>query len=138
MNEDVTVVTKQVAIVGAGTMGSGIAEVFALGGCKVRITDSDPGALTVAIGRIQQSLEAMAESSFITVAEARQAIKHIVAVPNLQAAVREVEIVTECIPEKLKLKQQMFAELENLAPTDAVLASNTSSLALSDIGQFLK
>lgn len=138
MRENVTTQTKKVAVVGAGTMGSGIAEAFALGGCKVRITDRDPIALNLAMARIQQSLEDMVEASFIALAEAQQAIKHIIAVPDLQAAVRDVEIVTECVPEQLELKQEMFAELENLAPPDAVLASNTSSLSLSDMGKLLR
>jgi len=138
MKENVTNLTTKVAVVGAGTMGSGIAEVFALGGCTVRITDSDPMALHVAMVRIRQSLDAMAKASFISFAEAQQAIKQIVASPDLQAAVRDVEIVTECVPERLELKQEMLAELENLAPSDAVLASNTSSLSLGDMGKFLR
>ncbi|HTF24262.1 MAG TPA: 3-hydroxyacyl-CoA dehydrogenase family protein [Candidatus Limnocylindria bacterium] len=130
--------TKKVAVVGAGTMGSGIAQVFALGACEVRITDSDPRALNAAIGKIHQSLEAMSEASFIKATEAQQAVKRIVAVPELRAAVRDVEIVTESIPERLELKQKIFAELENLAPESAVLASNTSSLLLSDMGHLLR
>lgn len=138
MDANVTAPRKHVAVVGAGTTGSGIAQVFALGGCNVRITDSDSIALNLALVRIQQSLNAMTEASFISRAEAQQASEQIVAVPDLQAAVREVEIVTECIPEKLELKQEMFAKLENLAPSDAVLASNTSSLSLSEIGKLLR
>jgi 3-hydroxybutyryl-CoA dehydrogenase len=137
MNGNVAGIRKT-AVIGAGTMGQGIALVFALGGREVRITDCDPQALNEAMGKIQKSLEAMAEASFISLAEAQQTIKLIVAAPNLKAAVREVEIVTECIPERLELKQQMFAELENLSPVHAVLASNTSSLLLSDIGQLIK
>jgi 3-hydroxybutyryl-CoA dehydrogenase len=130
--------TRKVAVVGAGTMGSGIALAFALGGCEVRIADTDSRALKAAISRIQNSLDDMAEPSFISAAEAQQTINRIFAVPDLKAAVREVEIVTECIPERLELKQHMFAELENLSPIHAVLASNTSSLLLSDIGQLLR
>jgi len=138
METSITAPIKKVAVVGAGTMGSGIAQVFALGGLKVRITDRDRIALDLAMIRIQQSLEAMAEASFITRAEAQQSIKQIIALPDLQAAVCDVEIVTECVTEKLELKQKMFAELENLAPPNAVLASNTSSLSLSEMGKLLK
>lgn len=138
MDANITVPIKNVAVVGAGTMGGGIAQVFALGGYNVRITDSDSIALNLALVRIQQSLNAMTEASFISRADAQQASEQIVAVPDLHAAVREVEIVTECIPEKLELKQEMFAKLENLAPSDAVLASNTSSLSLSEIGKLLR
>jgi 3-hydroxybutyryl-CoA dehydrogenase len=137
MRRNVTQMRK-VAVVGAGTMGSGIALVFALGGCEVRIADSDSRVLHGVPSKMQKSLRAMAEASFISVAEAQQTIKRIIAMADLKAAVREVEIVTECIPERLELKQQMFRELEDLSPVHAVLASNTSSLSLSDIGQLLR
>lgn len=119
-------------------MGSGIAQLFALGGWEVRITDIHSHALHAAIGKIRESFESMSRASFMNAEEAQQAIRRIVAVPELRSAVQEAEIVTECIPERLELKQKFFAQLEKLAPAHAVLASNTSSLALSDIGQLVK
>jgi 3-hydroxybutyryl-CoA dehydrogenase len=119
-------------------MGSGIAQVFALGGYEVHITDNDRDTLKALNGKIQQSLEAMSQASFISVTEAKQASNRIIVVPELPTAVQDVQLVTECIVEKLASKQEMFAQLERFAPPYSVLASNTSSLSLSDIALHLE
>jgi len=119
-------------------MGAGIAQVFAVGGCQVRITDNDADTLKALNRKIQQSLEAMSQASFISATEAKEACNRIIPMPELPGTLHDVQLVTECIVEKLPAKQEMFAQLERFAPVHAVLASNTSSLSLSEIGRHVK
>src|SRR5207253_7162755 len=95
---------------------------------QVRITDNDADTLKALNRKIQQSLEAMSQASFISATEAKKACNRIIPMPELPGTLHDVQLVTECIVEKLPAKQEMFAQLERFAPVHAVLASNTSSL----------
>jgi 3-hydroxybutyryl-CoA dehydrogenase len=116
---------ERIAIIGAGLMGHGIAAVFAAGGHPVAITDPSPDvrgsvkSRIVAALRIMENDEAAADS--------------VSPAPTLADAVREADIVVEAAPEKLALKQGLFAELEKAAPSHAILASNTSVIPIGDI-----
>lgn len=125
---------EKVAVIGAGTMGCGIAQAFAHGGCEVRITDSDSQVLASARSKIERRLDAMVLHGVLSDAEANEVRELIVPVELLSDAVGNSEFVTECVPEILELKQQIFFQIESCTPKGVVLASNTSSLSLSDIG----
>lgn len=121
---------RPVSVIGAGLMGHGIAQVFARAGHPVVLTDPDAGVLGAALARVEGNLreEGVDPASVI----ARLAIE-----PQLEAAVARAELVIEAAPEKLELKQQLFARVARAAPAQAILASNTSVIPITRIGEGL-
>ena len=123
-----------IAVIGAGLMGHGIALTLARAGQQVVVTDPMPEALAALQGRVSQSLELMGES-----AERIVAIQQLIAVAgSIEDAVSDAFVVFEAAPEKLALKQQIFAEVEAYAPQDCILASNTSVMPITEIMSGLK
>jgi 3-hydroxybutyryl-CoA dehydrogenase len=117
----------RIGIVGAGLMGHGIAQVFALAGHSVAVYDAVPGMLATLTSRIEQNL-----------ADLRQdvsAAERVRPVETLAAAVENADVVVEAALEKLPLKQDIFAELEKLAPRHTLLASNTSVIPIGKIAE---
>ncbi len=114
-----------IAIIGAGLMGHGLALVFAAGGHRVSITDPFPKVLETVKSRIAATLA--------TLGHEPNAIALVSAVPGLKSAVDGAEIVIEAVLEKLPLKQEIFAELERHASPEALLASNTSVIPIGEI-----
>jgi 3-hydroxybutyryl-CoA dehydrogenase len=123
----------RLTVVGAGTMGAGIAYVAALAGFEVCLTDSRADALPRALGRLNDLLAVAVKRAKLAepdraAAAARLRVEH-----QLTAAVSGAEVVIEAVREHLGVKQQLFAELERAAPPDALLATNTSSLSVTNI-----
>jgi len=125
--------SPRVAVIGAGTMGHGIAYVAAVAGCEVRITDARRAALPQALDKIEALLLSGVKRGKLAADEHAAVRKRISAEPQLREAVADVEIVVEAIVEDLPLKQRLFAEVERAAPGGALLASNTSSLSIGEI-----
>ncbi|RQG95443.1 3-hydroxyacyl-CoA dehydrogenase/enoyl-CoA hydratase family protein [Natrarchaeobius chitinivorans] len=123
---------ERVAVLGSGTMGHGIAEVVAIAGYDVTIHDVDADALADAIDNIESSLEKLEESDSIDVSPA-QALEAIGTTSVLEEAVVDSDLVVEAAPERLSLKQEIFSDLDDLAPNGTILATNTSSLSISEI-----
>ncbi len=123
----------RVAVIGAGTMGHGIAYIAALAGCKVRLTDAQPDALALAMTNIESLLEGGLKRGKITEQERNQVHERVRAEPLLSAAVATADIVIEAIVEDLAIKQRLFADVERAAPPEALLATNTSSLSIGQI-----
>ncbi len=124
---------RTVTVVGAGTMGHGIAQVAAQAGCTVRLADSLPGAVASGLARIRGNLEGAIQRGKVT-AEARDAtLARISVFDDPVAAARGTDLVIEAIPEQLTLKQALFRELDPVVPSHAILATNTSSLAIGQI-----
>jgi 3-hydroxybutyryl-CoA dehydrogenase len=123
----------RVAVIGAGTMGHGIAYVAALAGCEVRLTDAQPNALPQAMSKIDTLLEGGIKRGKLTEQDRNQVHERLRAEPQLRAAVASADIVIEAIVEDLGIKQRLFADVERAAPPDALLASNTSSLSIGQI-----
>jgi 3-hydroxybutyryl-CoA dehydrogenase len=122
-----------VAVIGAGTMGHGIAQVAAQAGCVVRLADAVPGAAVGGLARIRANLEGGVARGKLT-AEARDAaLARITAGDAAAEAVRGADAVIEAVPERLDLKQTLVREIEAVAADDAVLATNTSSLSIAAI-----
>jgi 3-hydroxybutyryl-CoA dehydrogenase len=117
--------TRRVAIIGAGLMGSGLALVFALGGHEVRVTDAMPQSLGSLKDRVVALLRALNKPV--------DAVERITPVAVLADAVSGVDLVVEAAPEKLELKQSLFAEIEAAAPSTAILASNTSVIPITQV-----
>lgn len=122
-----------VAVLGAGIMGRGIALLYALAACRVRLYDTDSLALGRARDLIGTDLDLMIAEGLCDARARDQALAQIENVANLDAAVKSVQFITEAVPEQLDLKWQVFARLEELAPPQALIASNTSTLPLSDL-----
>ena len=125
--------SPRVAVIGAGTMGHGIAYVSAVAGCEVRLTDARRAALPRALDMIEALLASGVKRGKLAADEHAAVRKRISAEPQLGEAVADVDIVVEAIVEDLALKQRLFAEVERAAPPGALLASNTSSLSIGQI-----
>ncbi len=119
-----------VAVVGAGLMGHGIGQVFARAGHQVVLTDPAADVLAQAIPRVEQNL--LAEG-----VDAAGVIGNMATEPDLRRAVAHADLVIEAAPEKLELKHRIFAEVAAAAPSHAILASNTSVIPITRIGERL-
>ena len=122
----------RVGVVGAGTMGAGIAQLACLAGCETRLHDPVPEALERGAQRVRADLERGAERGRWSDEEAVAAADRLTVAPRL-ADLAPSELVVEAAPERLELKRELFADLERICGDDAVLATNTSSLPVSDI-----
>jgi 3-hydroxybutyryl-CoA dehydrogenase len=126
---------QRVAVIGSGLMGHGIAQVFAKAGCQVKIQDVSEELLDQAMIRIRSNLTAMASHGLQEQDDIDGIIARIGRTTSLKEAVMDADFVTEAVPEKLDMKQELFSSLEHLAPRQAILASNTSSFKISDIAK---
>lgn len=124
---------ETVAVVGAGTMGRGIAQAAATAGDTVRLRDVDEGVLEEARQAVDRGLEGAVEHDKITAKEREAAWQRIAFTTDLAEAVDGADIVVEAVPEDLDLKRSVFREIEEAAPAGAVLATNTSSLPVGEI-----
>lgn len=129
---------RTLAVLGAGDMGHGVAELAALKGFDVRLRDVDPAALDRAREAIRASLDKLASRNRVTKDAADEAFRRVRFTTELQAAVGEADLVLEAVPEKADLKRLVFAEVESLAPPHAVLATNTSAIRIKEIACDLK
>jgi 3-hydroxybutyryl-CoA dehydrogenase len=126
---------RNVTVIGSGLMGHGMSQVFARGGCRVRMHDVSDDVLGRAMVRIESNLRAMAENGLEKEEDIRTILSRITPTTDLREAVADADFVTEAIPEVLQPKVDLFASLESMAPPHAILASNTSMLKISDIGK---
>jgi 3-hydroxybutyryl-CoA dehydrogenase len=122
-----------VAVVGAGTMGHGIAYAAAVAGFEVRLTDSRTEAIPQAIRKIGDLLQGGVQRGKLSQADLSAVAARLRPAPELAAAVRDADVVIEAVVEALAVKQRLFAELERAAPAEALLATNTSSLSVASI-----
>jgi 3-hydroxybutyryl-CoA dehydrogenase len=125
--------SQRIAVLGSGTMGNGIAQVCATYGLQVALQDVDDAALERALGSIDRSLQRLRKAEKLTDDQVQEAKGRITTTTELAAAVDGVDAVIEAVPEKLELKQTIFADLERMAPSHAVLASNTSNFSITAI-----
>jgi 3-hydroxybutyryl-CoA dehydrogenase len=127
-----------VTVIGAGTMGHGIAHVCALAGCNVRIQDSLQGAARAAIGKIGKNLAKGVELGKLSQADCDLALGRLSARENLEDACGDTDLVIEAVPEHLELKREIFGTCDKAAPARALFASNTSSLSIGDIAKVVR
>ena len=123
---------SRVAVVGTGTMGNGIAHVFALHGWDTALIDVAPGLLERVLATIRTNFERQVKKGTVSAEQRDAALARIRTSPSL-AAVADVELVVEAATEQSETKFKIFRELDRLAPPAAVLASNTSSISVSTI-----
>jgi 3-hydroxybutyryl-CoA dehydrogenase len=124
---------RRIAVIGAGTMGNGIAHVAALSGRDVTLVDVDASALARALASIDKNLDRQVNKGTIEAAAKADALARIATSTDLASAVAQVDLAIEAAPEKAELKYRIFEALDGAAPADAILASNTSSISITEI-----
>jgi 3-hydroxybutyryl-CoA dehydrogenase len=122
-----------ILVVGAGTMGHGIAQVAAQAGYDVRLYDVDDRAVAAGLARLRGNLEKGVERGKVQPADRDAALARITTATDLRAAAAGVDLVVEAAPERLDVKRRIFGEVSSTAPAHAILASNTSSLSIASI-----
>lgn len=129
---------EQVTVVGAGTMGHGIAQVMAQAGHTVTLHDPVPEALSGALETIQANLAKGVELGKVSPEARDQALGNLTTAPDLSQGVEGATVVVEAIPERADLKKALFRELEPMVSRDTLLASNTSSLSIQELALVLE
>jgi len=124
-----------ITVVGAGTMGRGIAQTAAGAGYRVTIVDAVPGAAEAAIASIGAMLGKLVEKGKMSGDDRAAALSRLKTAPSLADGVIDADVAIEAVPESLELKTKIFRELDERAKTSAVLASNTSSLPIGEIAK---
>lgn len=122
-----------VTVIGAGTMGNGIAHVFAQKGFKVVLVDVQQAQLDKALQTIGKNLDRMISKGSITDAEKEETLNNIVTDTKISTGVSKADLVVEAATENEELKLKIFAEIDAAAPANAILASNTSSISITKI-----
>jgi len=126
---------KKVAVLGAGTMGHGIAQLAAQVGCTVMLRDVEDRFLDSGMEKIRWSLGKLVERNRITREQADAVLQRIGRTTDLKLAVTGTDLVIEATPEVMDLKKELFASIDRYVPSDAILASNTSSLPISEMAK---
>jgi 3-hydroxybutyryl-CoA dehydrogenase len=124
---------QNVAVLGAGLMGRGIAYVSALGGYRTVLHDTSDKALDHATGEIAALLEKGVATGKVRGDDAAAAHKRLTAARRFEEAAHGADLVIEAVPEDMKLKVELFGALDKLAPAEAILATNTSSLSITEM-----
>ncbi|MGO4106176.1 3-hydroxyacyl-CoA dehydrogenase family protein [Paenibacillus sp. YAF4_2] len=128
---------QQVTVLGAGQMGSGIAQTFAQHGYNTVLYDITEAAVQRGIAAIETSLLRLVNKGRLTEEQRESARSKLTPVNTLEDC-RESDLVIEAVPEQLELKQKLFRELDNICPPNALLATNTSSLSITAIAAVTK
>ncbi len=128
-----TAAVKTIAVIGAGTMGRGIAHAAALGGYRTILEDLLPNALRKAESEIRANLDKAVELSKVTAADADAAFQRLEYAGSVEEAAREADLVIEAVPEEMESKIEIFTLLDKICRPTTMLASNTSSLSVTEI-----
>jgi 3-hydroxybutyryl-CoA dehydrogenase len=124
---------ENIAVIGAGLMGHGIAQIFAIRGHAVSLMDLQEDLLSDAIGNLHSNLTLMAQKGIISETEIQPAIQRVKTTTDLEEAARRAQFVVEAVSEKLELKQEIFKKLDAICPPETILATNTSVISISEI-----
>jgi len=129
---------KKIAVIGAGTMGNGIAHVFAQSGYEVSLIDISESALEKALNTIQKNLDRLIKKERISEDDKNATVDRIKTFTSIKNGVKDVDLVVEAATENEALKLKIFAEIDEAAKPDAILASNTSSISITKIAAVTK
>jgi 3-hydroxybutyryl-CoA dehydrogenase len=124
---------KQISVIGAGTMGNGIAHVFAQHGFSVTLIDVSQQALDKAVTTITANLDRMCKKETITEEVKKQTLANIASSASITEGVKAADLVVEAATERTDLKLQIFRQMDEAAPATAILATNTSSISITQI-----
>jgi len=125
---------KNIAVIGAGTMGNGIAHTFAQSGFKVQLIDISEVSLKRGMNTIAKNLDRMVAKEKISGADKAKTLGNIQTYTNITEGVESASLVVEAATENLDLKLKIFKELDEACPGDTILATNTSSISITQIG----
>lgn len=125
---------KKVAVIGGGTMGNGIAHVFAMNGIPVHLAETSEELADKALATIEKNLDRMVKKEKIEAGTKVKTLESISAFTSVDEAVNDVDLVVEAVPENFELKKKVFAAVDEAAPDRAILATNTSSISITKIG----
>lgn len=128
---------KNIGIIGAGTMGIGIAQVAATAGCKVVVYDAQAPQIDKALSGLEKTLQKLVEKTKISQEKATEIRNNISKAENLQG-LKDSDLVIEAIIENKEIKTKVFTELENYVSEDCIIGSNTSSISITSLGAELK
>jgi len=129
---------KNVAIVGSGSMGHGIAEMLAINGYEVRMIDINDELLKNAKEKIKWSLDKFVEKKRLRKEDADASLARIKTTTSYQDAAKDIDLAIEAVPENMDLKKKVFSTLDSVAPPHAIIASNTSTLSITEMGNATK
>ena len=124
---------QNISVIGAGTMGNGIAHVFAQKGFTVSLIDTQPAQLAKALATIGSNLDRQITKGLLTAENKQAALASITTYTDIPAGVASAELVVEAATENTELKLAIFRQLDQAAPKDCILASNTSSISITKI-----
>lgn len=124
---------KNIAVIGAGTMGNGIAHTFAQFGYSVSLIDISQVALDKGLGTISKNLDRMIAKEKITAADKQNTLSNITTFTSIPDGVKNAELVIEAATENMDLKKSIFKKLDECTNADAILATNTSSISITQI-----
>ena len=129
---------KNISVLGAGIMGHGIAQSFLMGGYPVMLYDIQESILKTAVAHIEKNLGLFFQSDLIGKQDIELSLQRLSTTVDLRHAVEVSDFIVEAVPEDLSLKQDLFEQVESFCEKNAIIASNTSSLTLKDIGELVK
>ena len=124
---------KNISVIGAGTMGNGIAHTFAQKGYKVNLIDISAEALEKALATIEKNLDRMLKKEKITEEEKVETLSNLCALTDISEGVKNADLVVEAATENIDLKLKIFKQLDKVCKSDTILASNTSSISITQI-----
>ena len=127
-----------ITVIGAGTMGNGIAHVFAQNGFKVYLVDTNPSILEKAYSTITKNLDRMVLKETITKDKKEETLGNLILETNLLLAAPKSDLVVEAVSENFVIKEKIFKQLDEICPENTILASNTSSISITKIGACTK
>ena len=129
---------KNIAVIGAGTMGNGIAHVFAQHGYAVNLIDINPASLEKAVATITKNLDRQVSKGILTEEGKTQTLANLSTVTDMKQGVSNADLVVEAATENIDLKLRIFKDLDEAAPANCILASNTSSISITRIAAATK
>ncbi|MAZ37229.1 MAG: 3-hydroxybutyryl-CoA dehydrogenase [Crocinitomicaceae bacterium] len=129
---------KKIAVIGAGTMGNGIAHVFAQSGYEVNLIDIQQSSLDKAVATITKNLDRLLAKEKITAAQKEECLSNITTLTSIEVGVKDRDLVVEAATENIDLKLKIFKDLDQHANADCILATNTSSISITKIASVTK
>ena len=126
---------KKIAVIGAGTMGNGIAHVFAQKGFQVHLIDTQKAALDKAIATIEKNLDRQVHKGIISSEEKAHSLRRIAHFTSIELGVTDVDLVVEAATENSEIKKSIFKQIDQFAKPGCILATNTSSISIAQLAE---
>lgn len=129
---------KNITVIGSGTMGNGIAHVFAQNGYQVSLVDVNPAALEKAIATITKNMDRMIQKERLTEEQKASALANLKTYTDLKEGAAHADLVVEAASENFEIKTKIFKQLDEIAPESCILATNTSSISITKLAAHTK